>query len=66
MKKKSIELIVSNTNDLTCFLFFYQVVGVPDARLGEAICAWVQLKDGQTATEDDIKDFCREKVRISL
>ncbi|XP_052281556.1 medium-chain acyl-CoA ligase ACSF2, mitochondrial-like isoform X2 [Dreissena polymorpha] len=39
-----------------------QVVGVPDKRLGEQICAWVILKEGQTATEQEIQAFCKEKV----
>ncbi|XP_052794275.1 medium-chain acyl-CoA ligase ACSF2, mitochondrial-like [Mya arenaria] len=39
-----------------------QVVGVPDKRLGEQICACVILKDKQTATEEEIKEFCKEKV----
>lgn len=39
-----------------------QVVGVPDKRLGEEICAWVELKDGQTATPEEIREFCKERV----
>ena len=39
-----------------------QVVGVPDARYGEAIMAWVQLHDGADTTEDDIKGFCRGTI----
>ncbi|XP_053399689.1 medium-chain acyl-CoA ligase ACSF2, mitochondrial-like isoform X2 [Mercenaria mercenaria] len=39
-----------------------QVVGVPDKRFGEQICAWVELKDGETATEEEIRAFCKEKV----
>ncbi len=39
-----------------------QVIGVPDQRYGEEIMAWVMLKDGATATEDDLKDFCRGKI----
>jgi fatty-acyl-CoA synthase len=39
-----------------------QVVGVPDARYGEAVCAWVMLHPRQTATEDEIRDFCRGKI----
>ena len=41
-----------------------QVVGVPDHRLGEQICAWIELKDGETVTEEEIKEFCRTKVGI--
>ncbi|XP_038055851.1 medium-chain acyl-CoA ligase ACSF2, mitochondrial-like [Patiria miniata] len=39
-----------------------QVIGVPDERLGEIVCAWVKLKEGQTATEDDIRDFCKGEM----
>jgi fatty-acyl-CoA synthase len=38
------------------------VIGVPDAKLGETVCAWVQLKAGEEATEEEIRDFCRGKV----
>jgi fatty-acyl-CoA synthase len=39
-----------------------QVCGVPDARLGEEVCAWIQLKPGATATEEDILAFCRGQI----
>jgi fatty-acyl-CoA synthase len=39
-----------------------QVIGVPDARLGEEIVAWVRLREGQTATPDEIRDYCRGKI----
>ena len=39
-----------------------QVIGVPDVKYGEEIMAWVQLAEGQQATEDDIKDFCKGKI----
>jgi fatty-acyl-CoA synthase len=38
------------------------VIGIPDAKLGETVVAWVQLKTGETATVDEIKDFCRGKI----
>jgi fatty-acyl-CoA synthase len=38
------------------------VVGLPDQRLGETVCAWIRLNPGQTATEEEIRDFCREKI----
>jgi fatty-acyl-CoA synthase len=41
-----------------------QVIGVPDARLGEEVCAWVQLHEGVSATPDELKDFCRQKVNF--
>jgi fatty-acyl-CoA synthase len=39
-----------------------QVFGVPDLRMGEEIACWIVLKPGQTATEDDIKAFCRGQI----
>jgi fatty-acyl-CoA synthase len=39
-----------------------QAVGVPDARLGEAVAVWVRLRAGAAATEDEIRAFCRERI----
>jgi len=39
-----------------------QVIGVPDAKYGEELCAWVRLRDGETATEDEIREHCRGKL----
>jgi fatty-acyl-CoA synthase len=35
-----------------------QVFGVPDKKYGEEVCAWVQLRPGTTATDQEIRDFC--------
>ena len=39
-----------------------QVVGLPDAKLGETVAAWIRLKPGETATEEEITQFCRGKI----
>jgi fatty-acyl-CoA synthase len=39
-----------------------QVCGVPDAKLGEEVCAWIQLKSGCSAAEEDISDFCQGQI----
>jgi fatty-acyl-CoA synthase len=39
-----------------------QVIGVPDAKYGEAVCAWVKLKEGSRATEEEIREYCRGKI----
>nr|XP_054922084.1 medium-chain acyl-CoA ligase ACSF2, mitochondrial-like isoform X2 [Dermacentor andersoni] len=39
-----------------------QVVGVPDKRLGEEICAWIKLKQGKSLTEKDVKTFCEGRI----
>jgi fatty-acyl-CoA synthase len=39
-----------------------QVIGVPDEKLGEEIMAWVKLREGQAATIEEIRDYCRGKI----
>ena len=39
-----------------------QVVGVPDTRYGEELCAWVRLRAGARTSEDEIRGFCRERL----
>jgi fatty-acyl-CoA synthase len=39
-----------------------QVIGVPDARYGEELCAWVRLRAGHTLTVEDMRAFCRERI----
>jgi fatty-acyl-CoA synthase len=39
-----------------------QVIGVPDARYGEEICAWIKLREGITATPEEILAFCRGQI----
>jgi len=39
------------------------VIGLPDKRLGEIAGAVIQLKEGMTATEDEINEFCKELPR---
>ena len=39
-----------------------QVVGVPDAKYGEEVCAWVRLRDDQTASEEELRAFCRGQI----
>jgi len=38
------------------------VVGAPDEKSGEVVKAFVQLKPGETATEEEIKEFCKENM----
>ncbi|RME24980.1 MAG: long-chain fatty acid--CoA ligase, partial [Deltaproteobacteria bacterium] len=38
------------------------VIGVPDERSGEAVKAFVKLKAGEQATEQEILDFCRQRL----
>ena len=39
-----------------------QVVGVPDPKYGEELCAWVQLKPGMSANADEIQSFCKGQI----
>jgi fatty-acyl-CoA synthase len=39
-----------------------EVIGVPDAKFGEEVCAWIKLKEGEEASEDDIRSFCDGKL----
>jgi fatty-acyl-CoA synthase len=43
-------------------VFDVAVVGVPDAKYGEAVCACIQLRSGVTITEDEIREFCRGQI----
>lgn len=38
------------------------VIGIPDEKSGEAVKAFIQLKPGETASEEEILAFCREKM----
>jgi fatty-acyl-CoA synthase len=39
-----------------------QVIGVPDERYGEQVCAWVVLKEGAAVDEEGLREFCRGKI----
>jgi fatty-acyl-CoA synthase len=39
-----------------------QVVGVPDAKYGEELCAWVKPRPGAALTEGDVRDYCRGRL----
>jgi len=38
------------------------VFGVPDEFYGEEVMAWIKLHAGETATDDEIRLFCRDKI----
>ena len=38
------------------------VAGVPDAKSGEAVKAWIVLKPGETANAEEIREFCKEQM----
>jgi fatty-acyl-CoA synthase len=38
------------------------VVGLPDQRMGEELCAWVRLRPGVDADPEALRDFCRGQI----
>ena len=36
--------------------------GVPDQRYGEELCAWVRLRDGESANVEEIRGFCEGQI----
>ena len=39
-----------------------EVIGVPDERYGEEVCAWIKLREGATVEAEEIREFCRGKI----
>jgi fatty-acyl-CoA synthase len=39
-----------------------QVIGVPDLKYGEELCAWIKLRPNVQATEEEIREFCRDRI----
>ncbi|MGZ4360269.1 MAG: AMP-binding protein, partial [Gaiellaceae bacterium] len=39
-----------------------QVIGVPDAKFGEELCAWVIIGEGMELSEEGVREFCRGQI----
>jgi hypothetical protein len=39
---------------------------VPDPKVGEEICVYLQLREGVNITEQDIIDYCKDKVGVHM
>ena len=39
-----------------------QVVGLPDRKYGEELCAWIIPREGEQLTEQDVRDFCKGQI----
>ena len=43
-------------------MIYAQVIGVPSEKYGEEIMAWIKPKEGVTITEEEIRDFCKDRI----
>ena len=39
-----------------------QVIGVPDAKYGEEVCAWVRLRPGEALEAEALRQFCQGQI----
>jgi fatty-acyl-CoA synthase len=39
-----------------------EVIGAPDEKYGEEVCAWIKLREGHSATAEEIQAFCKGKI----
>ncbi|MGH9539319.1 MAG: AMP-binding protein [Terriglobales bacterium] len=39
-----------------------QIVGIPDERLGEVVLAWIRLRQGERASEEEMRKFCEGQI----
>jgi fatty-acyl-CoA synthase len=39
-----------------------QVIGVPDAKYGEELCAWIVLRTGASLNEEGVRTFCAGQI----
>jgi fatty-acyl-CoA synthase len=39
-----------------------QAFGVPDAKFGEEVCAWIRVREGETLTEQEVRAFCAGQI----
>ena len=39
-----------------------QAFGVADAKYGEEVCAWIRVREGETLTEQEVREFCRDQI----
>jgi fatty-acyl-CoA synthase len=39
-----------------------QVIGVPDPKYGEEVCAWIKLHSGEEMTEEELRAFCQGQI----
>ena len=39
-----------------------QVIGIPDAKYGEEVCAWVRIQSNKVATADELEAWCEGRL----
>jgi fatty-acyl-CoA synthase len=39
-----------------------QVIGIPDEKYGEEVCAWIQPKEGVELSIDELREFCKKRI----
>lgn len=39
-----------------------QVVGIPDQKFGEELCAWIIPREGERLTEDEVREYCKGQI----
>jgi fatty-acyl-CoA synthase len=39
-----------------------EVIGVPDEKYGEEVCAWIKLRENAHLTADDVREFCKGSI----
>jgi fatty-acyl-CoA synthase len=39
-----------------------EIIGVPDPKYGEEVCAWIKLHEGQQATAEEMREFCKGHI----
>ena len=40
----------------------FKAFGVSDERMGEELCAWIKLNEGQSLNEAEVRQFCKGKI----
>ena len=62
--RRSSESLTSTTDGSSAYVRWWMaaVVGVPDAKSGEVVKAFIQLKPGETATEEEFKAFSKDHM----
>jgi fatty-acyl-CoA synthase len=38
------------------------VVGLPDQKYGEELCAWIKLRAGESLTEQEVRGYCQGQI----